>query len=498
MGEVYRAHDVRLDQDVALKILPAGLLDDEAAQRRFRAEALALAKLSHSNIATIFEFDECDGIHFLAMEYVPGVSLAQKIQTGPMQEREVLALGMQVAAALEEAEAQGIVHRDLKPQNTMLTPEGQAKVLDFGLAKLMKKASEETLDTLTGASTVGMDRIVGTLPYMSPEQLRAQPSDARTDLWALGAVLYEMATGKRAFPGKVATALAADIQYSAPIPPRDLNRTISKGLQQVIERCLEKDPGKRFQSAGELLEALKSLGMAPGGRGKVERGTLRGRQRLRKTRRRIESLVVLPLTNLRRDPEQEYFAEWMTDALISNLAKVRALKTISRTSAMRYKGISKTLPEIAAELRVDAVVDGFVMRAGTRVRITAQLIHAATDTPLWTESYERDLQHVLLMQSELARANTAEIQVANTPEEKTTLARAHTVNPEAYEAYLKGKFHGYKLSRDHLDKALEYFGAGQSQRPELRPGALGDCLCLALARGYWLNSIPRGFSHRQG
>jgi TolB-like protein/thioredoxin-like negative regulator of GroEL len=191
----------------------------------------------------------------------------------------------------------------------------------------------------------------------------------------------------------------------------------------------------------------------------------RHRRRLRPTKRRIQSLVVLPLTNLTRDPEQEYFADGMTDALISNLAKVRALKTISRTSAMRYKGMTKTLPEIAEELRVDAVVEGSVMRAGPRVRITAQLIHAATDTPVWTESYDRDLQDVLLLQSELARAITGEIQVAITPEERKNLASAHTVNPEAYEAYLKGKFHWYKLSREHLDKAQEYLELARDKDP---------------------------------
>jgi eukaryotic-like serine/threonine-protein kinase len=465
MGEVYRAHDERLDRDVALKILPAGLLNDEAARRRFRTEALALAKLNHSNIATIFEFDESNGIHFLAMEYVAGISLADKLKAGPLPEPEVLALGMQMAAALEEAESQGIVHRDLKPQNVMVTTKGQAKVLDFGLAKLVKRATDDTLDTLSSLSTSGMGGIVGTLPYMSPEQLRGEPADARSDLWALGAVLYEMATGKRPFPEKVATALAADILHKAVVPPKNLNATISNGLNHVIRKCLEKVPETRYQSAQEVFEALKNIGAASGGRAYPEPQILRRRRALREKHRRIRSLVVLPLTNLTRDPEQEYFADGMTDALISNLAKVRALKIISRTSAMRYKGMSKTLPEIAEELRVDAVVEGSVMRAGPRVRITAQLIHGATDTPVWTESYERDLQDVLLLQSELARAITGEIQVAITPEEKKDLARAHTVNPEAYEAYLKGKFHWYKLSREHLDKAQEYLELARDKDP---------------------------------
>jgi eukaryotic-like serine/threonine-protein kinase len=462
MGEVYRAHDERLDRDVALKILPIGLLNDEKARKRFRTEALVLAKLNHSNIATIYDFDEAGGINLLVMEYVPGLSLAEKVKPGPMPESEIVTLGMQIAEALEEAGAQGIIHRDLKPQNIMITPRGQVKILDFGLAKLVKPASDDTLDTL---SVSGAGTVVGTLPYMSPEQLRGRPPDARSDLWALGVVLYEMATGQRPFSERLATALAADIQHKAFIPPRRLNAAISPGLSQVIRKCLEKDPQMRYQSAQELRASLQSLAAAPGTNPLPEPAVLRRRRRVRETRRRIQSLVVLPLANLSRDPEQEYFAEGMTDALISNLAKLRALKIISRTSAMRYRGVNKSLPEIAQELRVDAVVEGSVMRAGPRVRITAQLVHAATDTPVWTESYERDLQDVLLLQSELARAIAGEIQVAITPEEKRHLARALPVNPEAYEAYLKGRFHWYKLSREHLDKAQEYLELALEKDP---------------------------------
>ena len=461
MGEVYRAYDERLERDVALKILPSGTLSDESVRKRFRKEALILAKLSHANIATVFDFDTDEGVDFLAMEYVPGLSLAQKLAAGPLPEQEVVTLGMQVAAALEEAEAQGITHRDLKPQNIIVTPKGQAKVLDFGLAKLQRAAGEAELSaTLTGTMAV-----TGTLPYMAPEQLRGGSVDTRTDIWALGAVLYETATGQRPFTATVATALAGDILHIPPLGPRRLNAKISSGLEDLILKCLEKDPKRRHQSPKELLLALQALTAAPGILLSPAPAVAVPRRKRRARRKTIQSLVVLPLTNLSRDPEQEYFADGMTEALISDLAKLRALKVISRTSAMRYKGTAKSPPEIAEELNVDAVVEGSVLRVGQRVRITAQLIDPATDTYLWAESYERDFEDVLFLQSDLARAIAQEIKVAVTPEESRRLASARRVNPEAYEAYLKGRFHWYKLSREHVDTAMDYFQLALEKDP---------------------------------
>ncbi len=461
MGEVYRAHDERLDRDVALKILPSGTLNDESARKRFRNEALALAKLSHPHIATVFDFDSQEGMDFLVMELVSGATLAEKLAAGPLPEKEVIELGSQVAEALEEAHEQHVVHRDLKPGNIIVTLKGQAKVLDFGLAKLQRPAGEaERTASFTATMSVS-----GTLPYMAPEQLRGGAVDARTDIWALGAVLYEMATGQRAFPAKLATALAADIQHLSPAKPKSLNPAISSPLEDLILQCLEKDPKKRCQSAKELLIALRALATPSGISPAPAPAVSMPRRKRRARRKRIQSLVVLPLTNLSRDPEQEYFADGMTEVLISDLAKLRALKVISRTSAMRYKGTGKSLPEIAEELSVDAVVEGSVLRMGPRVRITAQLIDPVTDTHLWAESYERDFEDVLVMQSELARAIAQEIKVAVTPEETKLLAGARRVNPEAYEAYLKGRFHWYKLSREHVDIAWDYFQLALEKDP---------------------------------
>ena len=469
MGEVYRARDERLERDVALKILPSGMLHDESTRKRFRKEALTLAKLSHPNIATVFDFDTHEGVDFLAMEFVPGLPLAQKLAGGPLPEPEVVALGMQMAAALEEAHEQGIIHRDLKPQNIILTPKGQAKVLDFGLAKLQRAAGEADLTaTLSGTMAV-----TGTLPYMAPEQLRGGAVDARTDIWALGAVLYEMATGRRPFTAMLATALVGDILHMAPARPQRLNAKISSGLDDLILKCLEKDPKRRHPSAKELLVALQALTAAPGIVPGPAPAVAMPRRKRRARRKGIQSLVVLPLTNLSRDPEQEYFADGMTEALISDLAKLRALKIISRTSTMRYKGTAKSPPEIAEELNVDAVVEGSVLRVGQRVRITAQLIDPVTDTHLWAESYERDFQDVLVLQSELARAIAQEIKLAVTPEEARRLASAQRVNPEAYEAYLKGRFHWYRLSPEHIDIALDYFQLALEKDPNYALGHVG-------------------------
>ena len=464
MGEVYRARDKRLERDVALKVLPTGTLSDEAARKRFRKEALALSKLNHPNIATVHDFDTQDGVDFLVMELVEGVTLSDKLAVGPLGEKEITRLGGQVAEALEEAHEQGVVHRDLKPGNVMVTAKGQVKVLDFGLAKLVRP--EVASATATTESFTETQAAAGTLPYMAPEQLRGEQVDARSDIYAAGAVLYEMATGQRPFPETQGPRLIDAILNRAPQPPSGLNRRVSPVLENIILKALEKEPENRYQSVKELAVDLRRLAAGAGiDAGRVSTDS-KPRRKRRTRRRRIQSLAVLPLVNLSRDPDQEYFADGMTETLIANLAKLRALKIISRTSAMRYKGTDKSLPEIAEELNVDGVVEGSVLRVGQRVRITAQLIHAATDSHLWAESYERDLQDVLLLQSEVARAIAREIQVAVTPEETRRLASARRVNPEAYEAYLKGRFHEYRTSPEDSERALDYFNLALEKDPD--------------------------------
>lgn len=466
MGEVYRAHDEQLARDVALKVLLPKDLGDETAHVRLLREARAAAGLNHPHICTIHEVGEAAGQAYIAMEYVEGRPLSALIVQGRVPHEQALRYGVQLAGALEHAHARGVVHRDLKSANVIVTPEDRVKVLDFGLARRLDEGELEA--TRSQVSLTQPGAVVGTLSYMAPEQLRGELADARTDIWALGVVLYEMVAGGRPFQGQTGYEVSSAILSRRPAP---LPGDVPVALRAVIERCIDKDPGKRFQHAKEVRAALEAV---PSG-GTTEQLLPRRAPSRKRTvsRKRIRALAVLPLANLSRDPEQEYFADGMTEALIADLAKIRALRVISRTSVMRYKATDKSLPEIAEELSVDAVVEGSVLRVGQQVRITAQLIHAASDTHLWAESYERDLQDVLLLQSEVARTIAGEIQVAVTPEEKKRLASARPVNPEAHEAYLKGRFHWYKLTREGLDTAMEYFQLALEKDPNYAPAYSG-------------------------
>jgi serine/threonine-protein kinase len=492
MGVVYRARDEQLERDVALKVLPSGTLDNEASRRNFRKEALALAKLNHPNIETVYEFATQDGMDFLVMEFVPGKTLADKLLNGVLPEKEVVALGMQIAAALGEAHERGIVHRDLKPRNIAITAKGQAKVLDFGLAKLLRPASVASTDTITDTQA-----IVGTLPYMSPEQLQGEAVDARSDIFTIGAVLYEMATNCRAFGERLPSRLVDTILHETPVTPRALNRRISAGLERIILKCLDKDPEQRYQSAKELLVDLRRLGepvsartnspaSIPKGRTKAARsaayfitgllgltaivlGLNVGGWRTRlvgwTSPPKIGSLAVLPLENLSHDPEQEYFADGMTEALITDIAKIGTLRVISRTSVMRYKGTKKPLSQIARELNVDAIVEGSVQHSGDKVRIDAQLIDARKDRNLWTESYQSDLSDVLTLQGNVARAVAGEVRAQLTPQESASISKSQTVNPRAYESYLQGRYFWNKRTAADLNAAIKSFNGAIALDP---------------------------------
>jgi eukaryotic-like serine/threonine-protein kinase len=500
MGEVYRAYDERLERDVALKVLQQGLLTGDTARRRFRREALALSRLNHPNIATIHDFDTHEGVDFLIMEYVAGETLSDKLHGGPLTEKEVARLGMQLAEGLTAAHEQGIIHRDLKPGNTRLTIDGRLKILDFGLATLVRSATETT----ESAQTVSLDETrgpVGTLPYMSPEQLRGELVDARTDIWSAGALLYRMAAGRPAFPEAESAKLITSILTTAPVPPSGVNRHISSGLENIILKCLEKDPDDRYQSTKELAVDLRRL-LAPntaahplpkwrasiGKRVSIavglsvaillcaillfNPGGARNKLFGGKVPAPIRSLVVLPLANLSGDPEQEYFADGMTEALVTDLSKIRSLKVISRTSSIRYKEEKKTLPQIARELSVDGVVQGSVLRAGDKVRISAQLIYAPNGQHLWAESYERDFKDVLTLQGEVAQAIASNIRIEVTPQEQARLTSGRQVNPAAQEAFLRGRYLN-KGTRAEQRRAREYFEQALRIDPNYAPAYAG-------------------------
>ncbi len=480
MGVVYLARDTKLKRSVAVKSMPVELQADSTARTRFRREAELLASLNHPNIAAIYEIIEQDaGAGYLILEYVPGETLAQRIAREPLKLEQALSIGQQIAEAISAAHENGVVHRDLKPGNIKITPEGKVKVLDFGLAK-----ATSSQDKNQGTAITQPGRVIGTPAYMSPEQARGKPTDKRSDIWSFGCIMYEMLTGHIPFEGETATDTLARIIEREP-DWEMLPQTTPMNIRVLLRRCLEKDPRRRLRDIGdaaiEIKETLTLPATATAARPAAPVRTLwrwaiviglvvgalvvlglnigRWREQLPGgvSPGRIKSLAVLPLENLSGDPEQEYFADGMTEALIANLGKIRALQVRSRTSIMQYKDVKKPLPEIARELNVDAVVEGSVLRVAEQVRITAQLIHAPTDTHLWAESYERDMRDVLALQSEVARAIAQQIEITVTPDQEVRLAAsARPVNPETYEAYLKGMFHLNKFTPEGTKKGLDY------------------------------------------
>ena len=461
MGEVYRARDTRLDREVAIKVLPGSARDDREARARFRREALALSRLNHPHIEMVLDLGEESGVDYMVLEFVPGETLAARVARGRVPEREAAELGAQVAEALAEAHERGVLHRDLKPGNIMVTPKGRVKVLDFGLAKLSPTASDETRTRdLTQAGTAA-----GTLSYMAPEQLLGEPIDARADVYALGVVLYEVTTARRPFEAAIATALANEVLHGRLAPPRAHEPSLSARAEAIILRAMERERSRRYQTAGEMLGELRRLSAADAGdSGATSAAT---------PARRVTSIAVLPLENLSGDPSQEFFSDGMTEELIACLAQIRALRITSRHSVMRYKGQHRSVAEIARELNVDAVVEGSVRRAGDRVRITAQLIEAATERHLWARSYERDMKEVLALQGEVATAIVDEIQVSVTPQEETRLRGARSVNPRAYEAYLKGRFTIEQRTEVNLKVGLEALDEAVRLDPALELAHVG-------------------------
>jgi len=513
MGEIYRARDEQLNRDVALKVLPPGMLKDEKARRRFRNEALLLAKLNHPNIATVHEFDTEDGADFLVMECVAGTSLAQKLETGPLPEKELLLIATQVALALEEAHERGIVHRDLKPGNIVIAPKDRAKVLDFGIAKLLRPAG----DTDPTQSITGSHGGAGTLPYMSPEQLRGEEAGARSDIFSFGAVLYEMASGRRPCEETLPSRLIDAIIREHPVPPRQLNPKTSSELERIILKCLEKEPENRYQSAKELevdlrrLQTPSAVPLTPAAAARPNRPPTRGMKvagvamgivfvlglvlgigwwRVRRApvsiSTPIRSLAVLPLENLSGDSQQDYFAQGMTEELTTQLAQISALRVIARTSVTSYKDSRLSLPEIGKQLHVDAIVEGSVMRSNDRVRITARLVQASNGDLLWAQSYDRNLKDVLGLQEDVARAVASEVRVTLTPDEQARLATAQAVNPKAHDDYLEGSYLD-KGTSSQQRKALEYFEDAIRIDPNYAAAYAG------LADYYWSNQeLPPG------
>ena len=447
MGEVYLAEDTRLGRKVAIKIVSAALAADASSRRRLLREARLAAALSHPHICTVFDVGETEDVTYLAIEYIDGTSLRDLLANGPLPLEAVIRYGRQIADALAHAHEHAVVHRDLKSANIMITRQGDAKVVDFGIARRLPDEMDH--DDVTVTATAGDARVVaGTLAYLAPECLRGEQASERTDIWSLGVVLHEAATGTRPFRGGTAFELSSDILTTTlPVLPD----RVDDRLAATIRRCLANDPAERYGKAIEVRASLETL-QSPVSVSRKTDGTSAEARVGTDVGAPVQALAVLPLANLSGDPAQEYFSDGMTDARITELAKVRALKVISRTSVMRYKDTRQPLSTIARELGVDALVEGSVLRVGAQVRITAQLVHA-TDTHLWAESYDRDVDNVLSLQKEVARDIVHRIEVALTPTENERLSAGKPVNPAVYEAILKGRFYQYMFSQEGLEKA---------------------------------------------
>jgi eukaryotic-like serine/threonine-protein kinase len=456
-GEVYRAHDERLGREVALKILRLDCCGP-AAGERMRREARILSQLSHPGISTIHDVESADGYDFIVMELVSGETLTSRLTRGPLPEDVARAYGAEIADALAAAHERGVIHRDLKPGNVMIDDRGRLKLLDFGLAVPSAAASTETTaDALSGT-------LVGTVPYMSPEQLLGRSIDARSDLFSLGVILYEMTAGRRPFLAEPATALINEILNTPATSPARFATTLSDEMSRLILALLEKDPGRRPASASSVAASLRSRTIPVSSRA--------NRSAPARTDA-IASVAVLPLVNMTGLPDQDFFADGMTEALIATLAQVRSLRVISRTSVMRFKGTTQSLPEIARSLEVDAVVEGAVARSHDRVRVTAQLIDARTDMHLWARSYERDVSDVLALQSEIAGAIAEEVRAHVTQEERARLESPRRVDPEAYEEYLRGRFHWNRRNEAAARRAIECFERSIAKDPGYAPAHSG-------------------------
>jgi len=506
MGVVYKAEDLKLRRLVALKLLPPFLAHDQQALQRFEREAQAASALNHPNICTVYEIDEFEDLRFIAIELLEGETLRERIVREPLEIPELLETAIEICDALEAAHTAGIIHRDIKPANIFVTQRGTTKVLDFGVAK---RVATESFDKPTtqlpalqavnvSSALTSPGTALGTIAYMSPEQAVRQPVDARSDLFSLGAVMYEMTTRQLPFPGKGLDDVVRGIKDRPPKPIEELNPQVPDELIRIINKAMQKERTRRYQSAAEMRDDLLALRQRLEARASKRKALLApalvvallgiivpASLRVPRVRelvlgkssasapREIKSLAVLPLENLTGDSSQEYFVDGMTDALITNLSNFGSLRVISRTSAMQYKGTRKTLPEIAHELKVDAIVEGSVTRSGDRVRITAQLVDGVSDRNLWAREYDRYLPDVLQLQSELATAVAQEVAGKLTPEQQDRLARVPTVNPQAYEAYLKGSYFYAKESGQGFEKAKEYFEKSISLDPDFAPAYLG-------------------------
>ncbi len=487
MGVVYEAEDTSLGRHVALKFLPAEMAKDTDLLERFQREARAASALNHPNICTVHAIDVHAGQHFIAMELLEGETLAERIRKGAFDAGLLLELGTQLADALESAHAKGIVHRDLKPANVFVNSRGQAKILDFGLAKIevARTRGGETSEAPTAVSPQKLTQdgsTMGTVSYMSPEQARGQATDARTDLFSLGTVLYQMASGALPFQGETSAVVFDAILNRDPPPLSQTNPGLPPELGRILGRALEKDRNLRYQTATDLKTELLRLkrDMESGGRRAAELSDSKGGTATPSEK----SVAVLYFENLSREKDDEYLRDGVTEDIITELSKIKGFKVFSRPTVLAFRDKPVTPVQIGQQLGAACVLTGSLRRAGSRLRITTQLVDAKTDSPLWSERYDRQMEDVFELQDEIARKIAEALRITLSPQEQEALAAKPTEDLEAYDLYLRGKNFVRRLSRQDLESALQLFDNAVARDPDF---ALAHAAIANACAQYHLN-----------
>jgi serine/threonine protein kinase/Tfp pilus assembly protein PilF len=459
MGEVYLGQDTTLDRKVALKILPPNLAEDTDRMSRFVREAKSASALNHPNIITIHEIGEIDGLHFIATEYIEGETLKTRLNMESLSLKSTLEIALQVVSALEAAHRAGIVHRDIKPDNIMVRYDGIVKILDFGLLKLIRSEGSEVdkeAETKMQVKT-SMGVIMGTVAYMSPEQARGQETDARTDIWSFGCVLYEMLTHQQPFPGETMPDVWANIINAEPASILAHRSDTPAELERIIAKTVRKNREERYQSAKELFNDLQQLQT----RLLVESEFIRSGSSERISQIQpspfLSSIAVLPFANLSAEKDNEYFSEGLSEEIIMNLSKLQMLKVITRGSTVRYAKERKTHKQTAIDLGVQYLLEGSVRRQGRDLRITAQLVDAFRDEYIWSETYRGTMEDIFDIQEKVAAEIVQALQIRLSPDEKQVLKKRFTENTGAYQLYLQGRFFWNKRSEEGLKTAIKYF-----------------------------------------